>query len=264
MRVRTSESGPSKPGSTLHSSRPGSSPDLAWFPEKGSASPAARPSATSALPPAGLTPPPDLARTCVAWQCPIRPAPPRECPRGKREASRATNEERKIAARGKRPQAGVSAGCNVRRTERQREWPENLSGGEAALTRTRFPESRLPATPLVAAGVWSRLHCNDRFLPFRGAGRETAGSRTSLPQSALRARAVRSPNHFCLTAGAAGCAMCQAWARGRGGGIKTSYFGPGARPPGGPGAVLAHAPWPLLPWQTPPACTSAAESEAQN
>lgn len=76
-----------------------------------------------------------------------------------------------------------------------------------------------------------------------GAIGETVPSPTSLHLSDLQTRPVRSPNHFRLTAGAAGCAMCQAWAPGRGGGIKTSYFGPGARPPGGqPGLFLPTPP----------------------
>lgn len=80
------------------------------------------------------------------------------------------------------------------------------------------------------------------FTPFGGNQGDCPLSNVP-PSVGPASPSVQSPNHFRLTAGAAGCAMCQAWAPGRGGGIKTSYFGPGARPPGGqPGLFLPTPP----------------------
>lgn len=86
------------------------------------------------------------------------------------------------------------------------------------------------------------LQYNYRFSRCR-AIRESVPSLTNAPSSvgpANRSRGVI--NHFCLAAGAAGCTKCQAWAPSRNGGIKMSYFGPGARPLGGQPGLFVPAP----------------------
>lgn len=82
----------SKSDPTLCSSHRRSFPGFLGSPGEGSASPAVHPAAPWALPPAPLPHWVEPACIFVAKQCLARPVPLSECPRGKRAASRATND----------------------------------------------------------------------------------------------------------------------------------------------------------------------------